>query len=158
VYLALASAARNQSYEPTFIGPGITSGLNTVLTFGCPSVGNGEFFSPFPELDVIDELDPDFGPAYEEFGGGEPADDIGIALWGLNKTIRLMFDATGPELGRAALMNAIESEEGFSSDVYPPVQFTPDEHFGGTGAHLLRADCAAKQYQTAEQFVEVKGK
>lgn len=158
VYLALASAARNQSYEPTFIGPGITSGLNTVLTFGCPAVGNGEFFSPFPELDVIDELDPDFRPAYEEFGGGEPPDDIGIALWGLNKTIRLMFEATGPELGRAALMNTIESEQGFASDVYPPVQFTPEQHFGGTGAHLLRADCAARQYQTAEQFVEVEGK
>lgn len=158
VYLALASAARNQSYEPTFIGPGITSGLNTVLTFGCPAVGNGEFFSPFPELDVIDELDADFRPAYQQFGGGEQPDDIGIALWGLNKTIRMMFEATGPELGRAALMNTIESEEGFASDVYPPVQFSRDEHFGGTGAHLLRADCAARQYQTAEQFVEVKGK
>jgi ABC-type branched-subunit amino acid transport system substrate-binding protein len=158
VYLGLATSARNQSYEPTFIGPGITSGLNAVLTFGCPSVGNGEYFSPFPGLDVIDELDPAYEPAYEQFGGGEKADDIGIALWGLNKTIKLMFEATGKDLGRAALMNTIESENGFASVVYPPVRYRPKAHFGGTGAHLLRADCAAKQYQTAEQFVEVKGR
>jgi ABC-type branched-subunit amino acid transport system substrate-binding protein len=158
VYLSLATSARNQSYEPTFVGPGITSGLDTVLRFGCPSVGNGEFFSPFPGLDVIDELDPAYLPAYEEFGGGQPADDIGIALWGLNKTIKLMFEATGKDLGRAALMNTIESEDGFASNAYPPVRYTPEQHFGGTGAHLLRADCAAKQYQTAEQFVEVKGR
>lgn len=158
VYLGLATSARNQSYEPTFIGPGITSGLDTVLTFGCPSVGNGEFFSPFPGLDVIDDLDADYLPAYEEFGGGQPADDIGIALWGLNKSIKLMFEATGDDLGRAKLMNTIESEDGFASNVYPPVQYSPEQHFGGTGAQLLRADCASKRYQTAEQFVEVEGR
>jgi hypothetical protein len=155
VYLGLATAARNQDYSPTFIGPGITSGLNAVMTFGCPNTGNGEFFSPFPGLDVIDELDPDYLPAYEEFGDGEEADDIGIALWGLNKSIGLMFAATGKDLGRAALMDTIEQEKGFASNVYPPQSYTPKHHFGGTGAHLLRADCDVKQYQTAEQFVEL---
>jgi ABC-type branched-subunit amino acid transport system substrate-binding protein len=157
VYIGLASSARNQSFSPTFIGPGITSGLNAVMNFGCPAAGNGEFFSPFPGMDVIDELDPDYLPAYAEFGGGEKADDIGIALWGLNKTIALMFEATGKDLGRAALMNTVEKKEGFASDVYPPVAYTPQKHFGGTGAHLLKANCDTKQYATAEQFVEIRG-
>jgi branched-chain amino acid transport system substrate-binding protein len=155
VYLSVASGARNQGYEPTFIGPGITSGLNTVTQFGCPNVGNGQFYSPFPELDVIDDLDPDFTPAYEEFGGEEP-DDIGIALWGLNKTIALMFQAAGEDLGRAALMNTIEENQEFASGVYPPVAYTPEEHFGGTGAHLLQANCNQNQYDTAEEFVELR--
>jgi branched-chain amino acid transport system substrate-binding protein len=155
VFLGLASAARNQGYDPTFVGPGITSGLNAVMNFGCPAVGNSQFFSPFPGLDVIDELDPDYLPAYAQYGGGKAADDIGIALWGLNKTIGLMFEAT-PELGRAALMDTIEDREGFASDVYPEVSYTPTRHFGGTGAQLLKADCAAKQFQTAEQFVELE--
>jgi branched-chain amino acid transport system substrate-binding protein len=155
VYLSLASAARNQDYSPTFVGPGITSGLNAVMNFGCPAVGNGQFFSPFPGLDVIDELDADYIPAYEEFGGGAEADDIGIALWGLNKTIGLMFEATGKDLGRAKLMDTIEKESGFASDVYPPVAYSADKHFGGTGAHLLKADCDIKQYETAGQFVEL---
>jgi ABC-type branched-subunit amino acid transport system substrate-binding protein len=155
VYLSLASASRNQDYSPTFIGPGITSGLNAVMNFGCPAVSNGQFFSPFPGLDVIDDLDADYVPAYEEFGGGAEPDDIGIALWGLNKSVKLMFEAVGDDLGRAKLMDTIEEEEGFASDVYPPVSYTPDRHFGGSGAHLLKANCDIKQYETAEQFVEI---
>ena len=155
VFLGLASSARNQDYSPTFVGPGITSGLNAVMNFGCPAVGNSQFFSPFPGLDVMDELDPDYLPAYAEFGGSAKVDDIGIALWGLNKTIALMFEAT-PKLGRAALMDTIETSEGFASDVYPPVAYTPKKHFGGTGAHQLKADCPAKQFVTAAQFVELK--
>ncbi|MGH9032709.1 MAG: ABC transporter substrate-binding protein [Acidimicrobiia bacterium] len=157
VYLSLASGARNQGYEPIFIGPGITSGLNQVLEFGCPGTGNGQFFSPFPELDVIDELDPDYLAAYEEFGRGNEADDIGLALWGLNKTIATMFEATlaAGDLGRAALMNTIESGDRFESGVFPPVTYTTDDPFGGTGAHLLVADCGSQQYMTEGQFVEL---
>jgi branched-chain amino acid transport system substrate-binding protein len=154
VYLSVASAARNQSYDPVFIGPGITNGLDAVTRFGCPAVGNGQYFSPFPELDVIDELDPDYLPAYRQFGGSEP-DDIGIALWGINKALALMFEATGDDLGRAALMNTIEKGDTFETNVYPPIEFQPDQPFGGTGAHLLEADCATRQYTTKQQFVEL---
>jgi ABC-type branched-subunit amino acid transport system substrate-binding protein len=155
VYLSVASAARNQSYDPVFIGPGITSGLNTVTSFGCPAVGNGQFFSPFPELDVINELDPDYFPAYQQFAPSQEPDDIGIALWGLNKNLALMFEATGDDLGRAALMDTIESGDTFETNVYPPVSYGPESHFGGTGAHLLEADCAERKYITKQQFVEL---
>jgi len=157
VYIGIANAARSQDYDPVFVGPGITSGLNQVMTFGCPAVGKGHFFSPFPELDVIEELDPDYLAAYQQFGSGEPADDIGLALWGLNKNLRLMFEATGDELGRAALMNTIEGGDTFDTNVYPPVKYSADEHFGGTAAHLLGADCDAEMYTTEEQLVEAKG-
>jgi ABC-type branched-subunit amino acid transport system substrate-binding protein len=153
VYIGLANQARNQSYEPTWIGPGITAGLNAVTDFGCPAVDNGLFFSPTPGLDVADELDPDFAPAYEEFAGQEP-DDIGLQLWSLNKAIGLMLEATGEELGRAAFMNTIESTDQFDNGIYAPIQITPDDHFGGTGAHLLDADCGEGVYVTAEEFVE----
>ena len=155
VFIGLANQARNQGYEPTFIGPGVTSGLNAVTNFGCPAVANGTFFSPTPGLDVIDQLDPDFNPAYATHGGGAPADDIGLQLWSLNKALAAMFEATGPELGRAALMNTLEATESFDNGIYAPVQFTAEDHFGGTGAHLLDADCDLKQYTTAKQFVEV---
>jgi ABC-type branched-subunit amino acid transport system substrate-binding protein len=152
----LASSARSQSYEPTWVGPGITNGLNAVLTFGCPAVENGLFYSPFPQLDVIDQLDADFRPSYPKYGGGKEADDIGLVLWALNKAIGLMLAKTGEDLGRAAFMNTIETTAEFANGIYPPIRITPDDHFGGTGAHLLDADCAStpKQYKTAEQFVE----
>jgi ABC-type branched-subunit amino acid transport system substrate-binding protein len=153
-FIGLANGARNQAYDPVWIGPGVTSGLNAVTNFGCPAVENGNFFSPFPQMDVISELDPDFVPAYEQHGEGAAADDIGLALWALNKTLAQMFEATGEELGRAAFMNTIESTEAFETGIYPPVRITPEDHFGGTGAHLLDADCGAKTYTTVEQFVE----
>ena len=34
------------------------------------------------------------------------------------------------------------------------MQFTSDDHFGGTGAHLLQANCDVKQFVTAAEFVE----
>jgi ABC-type branched-subunit amino acid transport system substrate-binding protein len=150
----LGASARSQSYEPTWVGPGITNGLNAVLNFGCPAVENGLFYSPFPQLDVVDELDADFRPSYPKYGGGEEADDVGLVLWALNKAIALMLEQTGEDLGRAAFMNTIESTEEFDNGLYPPIRITSDDHFGGTGAHLLDADCGTKQYTTAEQFVE----
>lgn len=153
VFLALANAAQGQSYDPAFFGPGITSGLNAVMSFGCPAVNGGQFLSPFPGLDVINDLDPDYETAYAQFGGGAEADDIGLALWGLNKTLALMFEAAGNDLGRAALMNTIEGGEPFDSGVYPSVILAADNHFGGTGAQVLEADCSGGQYVTEEQFV-----
>lgn len=153
VYLGIASSARNQNYDPVFIGPGITSGLNAVTEFGCPPVGNGQFFSPFPEMNAIGKLDPDYLKAYARYGGGKKPDDIGVALWGLDKTIALMFEATGKDLGRAALMNTIEQGKKFGSGVYPPVSYTPTKHFGGSGAYLLKADCNIKQYTSPTQYV-----
>jgi ABC-type branched-subunit amino acid transport system substrate-binding protein len=153
VFLALANGSQSQSYEPAFYGPGITSGLNAVTSFGCPSVNGATFLSPFPGLDVINDLDPDFEAAYAQFGGGEEADDIGLALWGLNKTVQLMFTETGDELARAALMNTIENGEPIDSGVFPAVEYSPDNHFGGTGAQILQADCGAGQYVTEAQFV-----
>jgi branched-chain amino acid transport system substrate-binding protein len=151
--LGLAASAANQSYAPVWIGPGITSGLNAVTALGCPNVETGEFLSPVPGLDVIDQLDPDFTAAYPTYANGAAADDVGLQLWALNKVLALMFEATGPELGRAAFMNTLVSYPGFDNDIYPNVHYTADDHFGGTGAHLLEADCSVQQYVTARQFI-----
>ena len=51
-------------------------------------------------------------------------------------------------------MNTLVTSEGFDNGIYAPVEFTVDDHFGGTGAHVLDADCAdPKQFKTVEQFV-----
>ena len=133
VFIGLANQGLNQGFTPTWLGPGVTSGLNAVTTFGCPAVETGEFFSPTPGLDVINQLDADFEPAYAQYGGGAPADDIGLQLWSLNKALALMFEATGPELGRAAFMNTLVTTPEFNNGIYAPIMFTPEQHFGGTG-------------------------
>ena len=139
VFIGLANQGLNQGFTPMWLGPGVTSGLNAVTNFGCPAVETGEFFSPTPGLDVIDQLDPDFNPAYVAVRrAAPPADDIGLQLWSLNKALALMLEATGPELGRAAFMNTLVTAPGFDNGIYSPVQFTPDDHFGGTGAAPAR--------------------
>jgi ABC-type branched-subunit amino acid transport system substrate-binding protein len=151
-FLNIAAAAAGQGYNPQYIGPGITSGLNLVASIGCPAIGAARFLSPFPELDVIDKLDPDFRPSYQKYAGGDP-DDIALALWGLNKGLAQMFLAAGKDMTRQSFVQTLESGKRFATGIYPPVQFSPSNHFGGTQSHLLRADCQARQYKTEAQFV-----
>jgi hypothetical protein len=128
--------------NPQWVGVGITMGLNTVVGAACEG-GNrykGQFFSPFPGLNVIDELDPEFRRA-----GG--ADDIQLALWGLNKTIHETLKVVGRDVGRAAFTRALETNE-IASGVYPTLRHTPENHFGANAVHLLVADCATGRNAT----------
>ena len=65
-FIKLATNGQAQAYSPVFMGPGITNGLNIVAEAGCPAIGPAKFFSPFPQLDVIDQLDPDYQKSYAE--------------------------------------------------------------------------------------------
>ena len=151
-FIYLAQAANGQAYNPLFVGPGISSGLNEVARFGCPGVGNARFLSPFPQMDKIGQIDPAYLPAYRKFGGADP-DDIGIALWGLNKTLHKMFEAAGKDMSRQSLVTTLESGTEFASGVFPPVKYSAGNHFGASQAHLLQADCNAGQYRTVATFV-----
>ncbi|MEA3056164.1 MAG: branched-chain amino acid transport system substrate-binding protein [Actinomycetota bacterium] len=131
-FLNVASAAGGQGYVPKYIGP-------------------ARFLSPFPQLDVIDKLDPDYQRAYQA-KRGKAGDDIGIALWGLAKTLHQMFLAAGKDMTRQSFVQTVESGKKFVSGVYPPVQYSATNHLGGTQAHLLQADCGSRTYKTATQF------
>lgn len=156
LFLNLSKSATGQAYTPWYVGPGITNGLNLVAQVGCPDIGPAQFLSPFPQLDVIDALDPDFRPAYQRYvtnaNPGQRPDDIGIALWGLAKTIREMFLAAGNDVSRQSLIAVLEGGTEFRSNVYPPVRYGPGRHLGGTASHLLRADCTERSFKTAAQF------
>ena len=150
-FLNVASAAGGQGYVPKYIGPGITAGLKLVAQVGCPNIGEARFLSPFPQLDVIDKLDPDYQRAYQA-KRGKAGDDIGIALWGLAKTLHQMFVAAGKDMTRQSFVQTLESGKKFESGVYPPVQYSATNHLGGSQAHLLQADCNARDYKTVAQF------
>jgi branched-chain amino acid transport system substrate-binding protein len=155
-FLNIAAAAGGQGYRPRWVGPGNTNGLNTVATVGCGaanSVDGARFFSSFPQLDVIDQLDPDFRPAYQEFAGAEP-DDLGIALWGLDKLVANILLAAGPDVSRQSFVTLLESGQVFETGVFPPVQFSADDHFGGTAVQVLEASCSDRQFHTIGTFVD----
>jgi ABC-type branched-subunit amino acid transport system substrate-binding protein len=151
-FLNLAHAAQGQAYSPLWTGPGLANGLNLVAEFGCPSIAGARFLSPMPELDVIDRLDPDYKPAYRKYNNGAEPDDLGLAVWGMEKTLHQFLKAAGPDLGRTRLIATIQSGQEFASGVFPPVRFGPNQRFGASQAHLLEADCANRRYRTLATF------
>ncbi|MEX0875598.1 MAG: ABC transporter substrate-binding protein [Actinomycetota bacterium] len=155
-HYVLLTARLAGDYRPWWIGGGITHGLNAVLETGC-TTSNGAmdkalFFSPFPGLDKIDSVDPNYRKAYREVNGGAEPDDIGIVLWGLAKTLHQMFQNTGPSLSRQNFIAKTQTGS-FQSKVFPPQKYSPQNHLGGTQVHLLKANCAAGQYRTEKMFV-----
>lgn len=145
------AAATGPTYAPRWVGPGITSGLNTVTAVGCRaanSVDDAIFLSPFPQLDVIDQVDPNYRKTY-----GNGADDLGIALWGLNKALHTAFEQIGPTMSRQSLIGHLEQGAPIKSGVFGDLQYSGSNHFGGKASHVLQADCGSATYKTVAQFV-----
>lgn len=159
-YLNFANTATNQfSYNPQYVGVGISKAINAVLASGCgdPDTGidGGIFLHPYPGLDKIDELDPDFNAAAAKFG--TPNDDIALALWGLAKAQRQLFDAYGAiygnDLTREDFRAVTEGGAGaIKTNVYPTIDYTSRGHFGASSAHVLTADCGAGIHTTLHTF------
>ncbi|MGH9000522.1 MAG: ABC transporter substrate-binding protein [Acidimicrobiia bacterium] len=151
-FIKLATNAQAQAYTPIWIGPGTTNGLQIVAQAGCPSIGDAKFLSPFPQLDAIDDLDPNYQPAYRRYVDSSP-DDIGILQWGLNKVVHQVLRATGRDLSRQSVFDTLTSGKVFKTNVYPDVSYDSDIRFGAKTAHLLEADCTTRTFRTAGRFV-----
>ncbi len=151
-FLNLAHAAQSQAYAPLWTGPGMSNGLNLVAEFGCPSIAGARFLSPFPQVDVIDRFDADYKPTYRKHNKGEEPDDLGLAVWGMEKTLHQFLKAVGPDLGRAALIRTLQSGQEFASNIFPPLRYAPGKPYGSSQSHLLEADCSKRQYRTLATF------
>jgi ABC-type branched-subunit amino acid transport system substrate-binding protein len=150
-FIKLATNGQAQAYSPVYMGPGISNGINIVAEAGCPAIGPAKFLSPFPQLDVIDKLDPDYQKSYQKYNGGK-GDDIGLAEWGLSKVVGSMLQAAGKDLSRESFVAALESGKEFATNVYPVVSYTGSVRFGAKSSHLLEADCKSRSFKTIAQF------
>jgi branched-chain amino acid transport system substrate-binding protein len=150
-FIKLATNAQAQAYTPIYVGPGTTNGLNIVAQAGCPGIGAAKFLSPFPQLDAIDRLDPDYQRAYQKYNGSA-GDDVGIIEWGLNKTFGKILEATGRDLSRQSLEATMVSGREFASNVYPVVSYSGSIRFGAKSSHLVEADCMARRYKPIATF------
>ena len=151
-FIKLATNAQAQAYNPTWIGPGTTVGFQVVAEAGCPAISSAKFLSPFPQLDAIDSLDPDYKVAYKKYVGDTP-DDIGILNWGMNKTVHQMLEATGRDLSRQSFLKTVTSGQVFHSNVYPDVSYDSKVRFGARTAHLLETDCTSRSWKTTGRFI-----
>lgn len=152
-YLQFANTAEERyGYNPQYIGVGVSMGLNAVLGSGCPdastpekNIGSGIFMSPFYGLDYARENNPIFFEESER--QGRPQDDIALALWGLAEGQHALFqgygEVFGNDLTREDFRAFVEGGAGtVENSVYPSVTYSPDNHFGASAAHFLKADCS----------------
>ncbi len=152
-YIRFAQQAHEIGYEPQFVGVGITKGLNAVLGSGCPEVDGGVFFSPFPGLDWARTNVPDFFTAADDHDGVK--DDLSLALWGIAKTQHELFEAYGSRFGHDLTredFRAVVERSSVESGVFPSLSYRPDDHFGASTTHVLRADCDAGEHETVATF------
>jgi ABC-type branched-subunit amino acid transport system substrate-binding protein len=161
VFGFLVSSAKQQSYSPTFVGPGLSNGVNLLAGPLCgapppspPSKLDVRYLSPMVQMDQIDSRDPNYKTAYrQKNGAGSQPDDIGVLLWGLEKTLRLMMEATGPSLSRQSLVKTLTSAKAFGTNVYAPVKYGGLPHFGASATTLLTLNCNRLEYDTTAAFV-----
>lgn len=150
-YIQFAQQNANRGFE--YVGVGVSKGLNAVLGNGCPEVNGGTFFSPFPGLDWARNNVPEFFKAAEDFG--KVPDDLAFALWSINEQLDILFqryEATfGTDLTREDFRALVENTS-IETKVFPPVRFSPDNHFGGTAVHVLQADCSTGEHKTLATF------
>ena len=136
-YIRFAQVADDQGHDFQFVGVGVSMGLNAVLNSGCPTVDGGIFFSPFPSLDVID--------------------DLALAIWGASKGLHMMFEnygeTFGDDLTREDFRALVSSSGRTESGIFPPVEYRPDNHFGGRAVHVLEADCSDQRHRDGGTFV-----
>jgi hypothetical protein len=99
-------------------------------------------------MDVM-RSDGAFVQAYRNKNDGSNPDDIGAAMYGMEKLVGEMLRATGKDLTRQSFMATIGKVKTFSTGVYPPTNFR--SRFGGTAMNLLRADCNRSEYVTVRR-------
>jgi ABC-type branched-subunit amino acid transport system substrate-binding protein len=135
-YLEMAGAAKCQ---PTFVGVGVSFGLDEVADLGCSSGGTASgqvhVFSPAPSFAQSNDYDP----AFRQAGG---TDDIMFLLWGISKILAQAFEKTGENLNREAFMYTLQNEfKNVQTGVFPDLSFSPTDHFGADQVYLLKNVC-----------------
>ncbi|MEX2393870.1 MAG: ABC transporter substrate-binding protein [Actinomycetota bacterium] len=153
VFGYLVSSAKQQAYRPTFVGPGLSVGVNLVAAATCPPPPFPDVrpMSPMVQEDVINTYEPDYESAYRAKNGGTSnPDDIGILLWGIEKLVRLMLESAGPDVSRESLIDTLESGKTYTSKVYAPIKFGKVPHFGANAVTQLTIDCSNVQYRTTK--------
>src|SRR5947209_4587646 len=123
IWVQVVAGANAQACNPIWSGVGVTAGLNTVGTAACgvAPTTKAHFFSPFPGLNVADQVDPDYNRAYRQ-QHGQAGDDIGWGIWGLEKVVSAMLAAPGRGLSRQSFVST-STGKSYTTGVWPTVNF-----------------------------------
>ncbi|MDX1510892.1 MAG: ABC transporter substrate-binding protein [Nitriliruptorales bacterium] len=153
--IRFAQVARDNDFDfhLLYIAPGA---LNGILENGCPAMGNATSFSTWPSLDVVDQLDPEFMQAVEEFDISRTNLDLSLALWGVNKYAHHLLAEYEARYGRdltredfRAMVETLTVRTG----LFPEQVYSPSNHFGTRpGVHVVTANCDREIWENGGLF------
>lgn len=142
---SLLNTSASMSCTMTFVGPGLTNGINIVANAGCPKLQGSRFLSPFPGMDRMRQ-NSEFMKAYQEKNGNTAPDDLGAAVFAGEKLIGEVLLAAGAQLDRQRFLATMAQKKVFKTGIYPDTNFST--RFGGTAMWDLRADCSKREWVT----------
>lgn len=154
-FLQVLQAAESQNYRPLWVGiQSIATFGDTIASVGCRNgtLGRSRFLSPVPAFAGRDSFDPRHDRAMKQIYN-ERGDSITWLGWAGSKALRKMFERTGRDLTRKRFARRVERSRSFRTGILPPFRFTPDDHFGGRGIHVLEVDCSRRRWETVRRFV-----
>ncbi len=154
-FLNVLKQADTQGYSPQWTG--IDTGIpnrDVVVETSCDgggSIDGARFLTPIPAYADRDSFDPRHDRAMRLIYGSR-GDVTTWMGWSLSKAIRRMLEKPGRKLTRARFERTVERSR-IRTGILPQVRFRRDDHFGGRGIHLLRAECSDQRWHTARRFV-----
>lgn len=144
-------SAAKQDYHPQMIGSGPAWAFDRlVLDAACGNddAAHGALaLNPWPAFEDRHRFD-------REFDRARGTSEWDWWMWGMMKTIGGLLELPGRNLTRERLL-WYTARASVESGVFPPVSFSPEDHFGGESMHLLRADCTgvSPAWVTEEAFL-----
>ncbi|MDQ3954808.1 MAG: ABC transporter substrate-binding protein [Actinomycetota bacterium] len=160
-FLRVLIAAKNQGYAPTWTGVGITMTFDTVASAGCRTgtLNGARFFSPFPAWVDSRKYDPGFAAAVQRFHPEENGgDDFMWLSWAFSRVGAELLKQPGKNLTRERFIYFVERAKNVQTGIFPPLNFSPTDHFGSSQVHINQAQCSGSgagdnRWHTIEDFV-----
>ncbi|MEA2453359.1 MAG: branched-chain amino acid transport system substrate-binding protein [Actinomycetota bacterium] len=154
-FLQVLNQANTQGFMPAWMG--IDSGIahDTVLGPGCQggnSFNDARFLSAVPAVIDSDRFDPNFRRAMAQLEPSSTPDDYMWRVWAIDRVIAKMLDRTGARPTRDRFVHRVERTDRIHTGISPNLHYTPNDHFGASSTHVLRADCSDQRWHTAATF------
>jgi branched-chain amino acid transport system substrate-binding protein len=140
----VGSASSLFSYNPHYVGPGVSMGVNQVASAVCATANKttASYLAPYMGLDREPREFAAAGPS------SKPEErDIHLTLYGLSEVLHKALLKTNGNLTRENFIAQI-ARASYGNVVFPPVRFGGG-HFGGTAAWGLKLDCSSRTWKTA---------
>lgn len=136
-------AARVDKYRPQMTGPGFTITADSPLKAACGDDGAPDgslFLSPYPAFSERADWEPEYVAAAAKLPPGYD-NELNWWIWNLSRSVEKLLRLPGENLTRERLMWFASHAPRLETDLMPPLQYSPDDHFTDESIHLLRAHC-----------------